>query len=220
MSIIEPKAVTLRDGEMLTLRTPQVDEAPVLLAYLDCVRRQTPCILFSPEDELPDLEQEKQFIKARRESKHGAFIGAWADDELVALCDWSIGRHYRVQHRGDVAISVVESYHNRGLGTLLMRELVNHALDDPQVEVLHLTVFADNSRAIAVYRKLGFEIDGCKRWNVKREDGFVDVYTMTSWVGKGEPPGTDARSPGCFNRMNTLETRMVVPTTQKDEPTP
>ena len=43
---------------------------------------------------------------------------------------------------------------------------------------LELTVFTDNARAIALYKRCGFEIEGTLRQYAFRDGAFVDAYGM------------------------------------------
>jgi putative acetyltransferase len=43
---------------------------------------------------------------------------------------------------------------------------------------IELTVYDDNARAIALYRKFGFEIEGRHRGYALRDGRYVDALTM------------------------------------------
>ena len=47
-----------------------------------------------------------------------------------------------------------------------------------RVERIELTVFADNARAIAVYQKHGFVIEGTGKRFALRNGEYVDAYYM------------------------------------------
>ncbi len=183
MSIFEAKTLTLRDGARVHLRSPTEDDAPRLLAYIDAVRHETTGILFAPEDELPSLKWERQWIRGNREK---AGIQIMAEDEagdMIALCSAGCDARHRIRHRADIGISVRAAWCDRGLGTLLMKELVAWGRAEPGVEVLSLGVYADNPRALRVYEKVGFTHDGERRWHVKRDGQFVNEVVMSCWVG-------------------------------------
>ena len=71
MSLFESKTVTLPDGAELLLRSPEVDEAPRLIEYLDAVRRESGFLMWGPEDDLPDEESERKWVQSRRDEEGG-----------------------------------------------------------------------------------------------------------------------------------------------------
>jgi RimJ/RimL family protein N-acetyltransferase len=190
MSQFEPKPFTLRDGTRVELGSPGVEDAERLLAYLDRVRRETTNLLWGPEDRLFTVEEEQAWVRGRLESPDAALIAAWHDGGIIGLGGVDAGgRFNRSQHRAGLGISLLAEWCNRGLGTLLMRELIEWARAHPQTLVLQLSVNADNARAIAVYEKTGFAVEGRRRWAFRLEDGtLVDELIMSQWVGPGEPP--------------------------------
>ena len=65
-----------------------------------------------------------------------------------------------------------------GLGTEAIRLVVNHAFNDLDLHRVGLTVLADNIRAIASYRKVGFEIEGRLRDTLRRDGKWYDDVVM------------------------------------------
>jgi putative acetyltransferase len=66
----------------------------------------------------------------------------------------------------------------RGVGSALMREMIDLCDNWLRVERIELTVFADNAPAIAVYKKYGFEIEGTGKRYALRNGEYVDAYYM------------------------------------------
>jgi ribosomal protein S18 acetylase RimI-like enzyme len=69
-------------------------------------------------------------------------------------------------HVGVLGMALLPEFRGQGLGERLMRE----ALDAARVFGLHrveLTVREDNKNAIALYRKIGFEVEGLMREAIK-----------------------------------------------------
>ncbi len=188
MSIIEPRDLTLADGETLRLRSPVEDDAPDLLAYLDAVRRESDGILFAPEDALPDEAWERKWIAGNREGEGVQVMAHTAEGDLVALCGIGRSDRVRIRHRGDIGISARAAWCNRGLGTALMEVLIAWARRQPGLDVLCLSVYAHNDRARRVYENVGFTVEGRRRWQVWRnaDEGYADDQLMSLWVG--EPP--------------------------------
>ena len=89
----------------------------------------------------------------------------------------------------DIGIGIGEkSLWGRGLGTDALRLLVRHLLDDRGVHRIRLHVAATNDRAIASYRKAGFEVEGIERDGIRASDGgWADAAVMGLVNGRSRP---------------------------------
>jgi L-phenylalanine/L-methionine N-acetyltransferase len=65
-----------------------------------------------------------------------------------------------------------------GIGTALLRELVDAGDNCYGIKPLELTVFADNFPAIHLYEKFGFEHEGVQRAFAFRSGAFADILNM------------------------------------------
>ena len=72
------------------------------------------------------------------------------------MCSVSTETRRRVRHRSRIGISVAGEYRGVGVGETLLRTVIDWAKQQPGLERLELSVFAHNTRAINLYRKLGF----------------------------------------------------------------
>ena len=86
--------------------------------------------------------------------------------------------HLRRRHVMGLGSGVSSAAQGRGIGSALMQALCDYADQWGQVLRLELTVFSDNARAIALYRRFGFRIEGTHRGFALREGAFADVYSM------------------------------------------
>ena len=84
----------------------------------------------------------------------------------------------RRRHAAGLGIAVAAPAQGRGVGGALMQALCDYADRWAQVLRIELTVFADNARAIALYRRFGFELEGTHRAYALRDGAFVDAQTM------------------------------------------
>ena len=73
---------------------------------------------------------------------------------------------------------VRDDWHGKGVGTAMMRAVIDLADKWLNLARIELTVFTDNESAIALYRKFGFEIEGTHRKYAFRDGEFVDAYAM------------------------------------------
>ena len=77
-----------------------------------------------------------------------------------------------------IGITVRSEFQGKGVGSALMESLVGLADNWLNVSRLELTVFTDNERAIALYRKHGFEVEGTHKAYALRAGKWADVYSM------------------------------------------
>ncbi len=84
----------------------------------------------------------------------------------------------RRRHAAGIGIGIADPWVGRGVGSALVRELVQMADNWLGLLRLELTVFVDNHAACALYRKFGFEIEGTHRAYAMRDGQWVDCYAM------------------------------------------
>jgi len=189
MSRIPAKSLGGANGVSVTLRTLETDHAVEALHYLDAVRKTTIGLNLSPEDPLPTVRSERDWIAAQLDTPGNLHLAAWAERRIVGMCGAHAPTGVRTRHAATVGISLLPDWRGRGLGERMMKTLIRWAKSQEQITVLRLEVFTDNPAALALYRKLKFETAGRKRWAVQREDGtYADAIEMHRWVGAGRPP--------------------------------
>lgn len=88
------------------------------------------------------------------------------------------GLALRRRHCAGLGICVASTAQGRGVGKALMQALCDYADDWGQILRIELTVFTDNARAIALYRRFGFEVEGTHRGYALRSGRYVDVHSM------------------------------------------
>jgi putative acetyltransferase len=91
---------------------------------------------------------------------------------------FSAGEHVRRRHASVLGISVAVEAQGRGIGSALMAALMDYADRWGQILRIELTVFADNTRAIALYERFGFVREGLLRKHALRDGRYVDSLLM------------------------------------------
>ncbi len=100
------------------------------------------------------------------------------DGEVVGVIGLHTSSRPRVNHKGEIGMMVRDDWQGKGVGTAMMRAVIDLADKWLNLARIELTVFKDNEPAIALYRKFGFEIEGTHRKYAFRDGGFMDAYTM------------------------------------------
>ncbi len=91
----------------------------------------------------------------------------------------------RRAHALAVGIAVPTPFQGQGVGKALLGTLVDFADRWLPVTRLELTVFTDNARAIALYRRFGFVDEGVHREYALRDGRLADVLAMARIRHKG-----------------------------------
>lgn len=94
----------------------------------------------------------------------------------------------RKRHVAGLGMSVDPAYHGQGIGTALMEACLETARRWWSPLRMELEVYPDNERAVALYRKFGFEVEGRKTGVAIRQGKCVDTLVMS----RIEPVGSGA----------------------------
>jgi len=73
---------------------------------------------------------------------------------------------------------VARPHWDRGYGTDATRTLCRFGFRHMNLQRIELNVFATNPRAVHVYEKVGFRLEGTRRRSQFRGGGYVDSYLM------------------------------------------
>ena len=90
----------------------------------------------------------------------------------------------RIAHNAELSLSVRKRYYNCGIGSLIMKELVAFAINDPIIKVVSLSVKDGNEHAIHLYEKYDFEVVGRHKNNVYVNNQYHDVLLMDLYLEK------------------------------------
>ncbi|MDP3869721.1 GNAT family N-acetyltransferase [Phenylobacterium sp.] len=114
-----------------------------------------------------------------------AASGAPGDLHLVAVIDGkaigsaSLNRfENRRAHAGSIGMAVHDAYAGRGAGSAMMASIVGQADNWLNLARLELNVWSDNTRAIALYERFGFEREGVFRNYAWRDGAYADSVAM------------------------------------------
>ena len=100
------------------------------------------------------------------------------EEIMIGYGSLTVESNPRRRHCGGIGMMVHRDYQGRGVGTKLMEALIGMADNWLMLVRLELDVFADNARAIALYKKFGFVEEGLKRAEAIRSGEYVDSLMM------------------------------------------
>jgi putative acetyltransferase len=101
--------------------------------------------------------------------------------KVVGSISLNVNRNPRVKHCASIGIMVHRDYQGMGIGKKLFEEVIDLADNWLMLVRLELTVFTDNERAIGLYKSMGFEIEGVKKYGGIRNGKYEDEYMMARY---------------------------------------
>ncbi len=168
----------LKNGKQLKIREAVPNDASELLKYLNTVGGETDYLTFGKDGMRLSLEQEMAFIDAKRKDESQLFIVGTVDEEIVATLGIVTGKRKRISHCGEFGMSVSKDYWNLGIGSLMMDYLQDWVERRGIIKKINLLVRTDNIRAINLYLKKGFLVEGRNRNGMQIDGEFFDFYYM------------------------------------------
>ena len=162
----EEREVICRDGRAALLRSAHPDDAAEMVRFLLDVCGETEFLLAYPEERqsLTD-EGERTFLTRLTADDNELMLTAWVDGQLAGVANINFSTRLKMRHRANVAISIRRAYWRLGLGTAMLTELVEF--------------IEGNSRAQALYEKVGFRVVGVHPDAFVRKDGAMkNAYLM------------------------------------------
>lgn len=137
---------------------------------------ETSFMLYEPGERKTTFEELAKTIEAIN-SSGGVIFGAEKDNRLVGFVLAQRGGVHRIKHRAYIVIGVLKSESGKGLGTKLLRRVDDWAIKQ-QILRLELTVMVSNDRAVNLYKRMGFEVEGVKRNSLVVDGTLCDEYYM------------------------------------------
>lgn len=139
--------------------------------------RQMPKVM---ENTLATKGEPKEFLKKRIENmgNNNYWIVAEVEDKVVGLISLMVHENPRKNHVGYIAIMVNSDFHGKGVGSALMDKIIDMADNELKLKRLELSVFKENERALNLYKKFGFQVEGTVRMSALRNGVYSDEYSM------------------------------------------
>lgn len=138
-------------------------------------------MLFDPGERQMSVEQCEKMIERYINEKKSALFVAAEDHTLLGYMIIRGEQPNRISHRGYIVIGVHSDSRGKGVGTALF-EYMHHWAKEAGIHRLELTVISHNETAIALYKKMGYEIEGIKKRSLFIDGNYVDEYYMAKWI--------------------------------------
>ena len=139
--IYKTRGIVLKDGRSAILRAPRESDAEEMLEYLRTASGETEFLASYPEELKFTAEGERAYLKNNLDSPNTMMLVCDVDGKIAGNSQIVFMSSLKTRHRAAVMIGLLREDWGLGIGGALLRP-----------------VLAGNDRALALYRRAGFEI--------------------------------------------------------------
>jgi RimJ/RimL family protein N-acetyltransferase len=161
----------------MTIRPTAPGDAAAFLGLKRALDEETSFMLLEPGERGETEADMERRLRAIESDENSILLVAWEGDEPVGYVEARGGEFRRNRHCVHVVIGVRQASSGHGIGTKLLAELDDWARHHG-IRRLELTVMAHNERALALYRRSGFELEGTRRRSLFVDGRWVDELAL------------------------------------------
>lgn len=173
----------LANGQHLRIRKATADDAAGLLDMFRQVVQETEFLMTTPSEAVNlTLGQEKDFIASYQQNDHQLLLLADVEGIVAGTLSLTQARTKKQAHVGEFGIVVLQKYWNMGIARRMMNAMGQWIEGQRLIRYVHLSVMANNEKAIRLYSQFGFQEEGRLSGAVRQNDhSFQDVILMGRW---------------------------------------
>lgn len=166
----------LKNNQKLIIRKACEDDTERFLKYFNSVGGETDFLGFGAEGPRVTLEEEREIFK--NSTSKNFFLIAELDKKIVGSCSVSTNeKRLRSFHFGELGIVVLKDYWNLGIGYNLISTAVMLS-KKAGLKKINLDTRIDNTKAVNLYKKLGFKEEGRITRGTFINNKFYDLLVM------------------------------------------
>lgn len=168
----------LKDGSRCIIRRALESDAAEIVSYSNIIGGESDFLSYGSNEFAHNIDGERQIIREYSEGRNRIFIVAEVGGCICGVLTFWGNNRKRLEHWGELGISVLKKYWGRGIGQALMEFLIEWAQNGGMVKKIDLMVREDNYNAISLYKKMGFEVEGMIRRAMRIGNTYYNFVYM------------------------------------------
>ena len=159
------------------IREANIEDAKNVIEYIKIVSDETDFLISDSSERKFTVKKEKEFLQNIQSSILEKIFLFEIENKIVGMCSIEGINKIRIKHRVDMAITVLKNYWGNKIG----EKLIDYAIDyckSNSIKKIELTVRIDNKRALKLYKKFGFEIEGEIKNFIYLNGNYYNCYYM------------------------------------------
>ncbi|WP_188431839.1 GNAT family N-acetyltransferase [Kroppenstedtia guangzhouensis] len=179
VTLFQEKRTYPVNGHMVVIRQARGEDAPELRKRLARVVREKVYLDEAP-DSLPDSREQEEEIEQIQDSG-GLYAVVKVDGIIAGTARLRRGSRGISDHTAAFRTWIIPGYRGMGLGKKLMEYTIDWAKVNG-IEKINLDVWSNNDRAIRLYQKYGFRLEGRRRRQAILNGEYVDEIFMSRFL--------------------------------------
>ncbi|WP_062238843.1 GNAT family N-acetyltransferase [Fictibacillus sp. FJAT-27399] len=173
------KNYVMKNGDKALIREAVPADAQTIIDFYNVVGGETDFLSFGGNEFTRNADEYETYIESMASEENSIMLLATLGDAIISIATINSSQKARSKHNGTLGIVISQNYTRMGLGEKMMVELIDWAKHNGTIKRISLVTREDNHRAIALYKKLGFEVEG-----LVRNDTYINgVYYSTVVMG-------------------------------------
>lgn len=174
----------LKDGRKLIIKKAVSEEADKIIEYMNFVGGESDYLTFGKNEIKITKEDEKKIIESANSTSNSIMAEALVDGEIAGFINLAASKKRRIRHVVEMGITVRKKYWGLGIGSFLMKFIIDWAQNTDIIRKINLRVRTDNERAIKLYKKFGFKEEGILTRDFYIDGKFYDSLCMGLSIDK------------------------------------
>lgn len=112
----------------------------------------------------------QKIIKADSEEVKNLFLVAEVHNQIVGFSRCEGSNLKRLSHKVEFGVCILREFWGYGIGKSLLQQSIQWA-DENEVKKISLQVLETNEKAIQLYKKFSFEVEGILKYDKRLSDG-------------------------------------------------
>jgi RimJ/RimL family protein N-acetyltransferase len=161
----------------IVIREAERKDAAAILSCLRQMAMESDFLTSEPDEMNLTVEQEERYIAEVAARSNALFLVAQAQEVIVGMLTFTGGSTRRTRHVGEAGAAVLQDYWGYGIGTNLIRVLLEWC---PQAGIRKINgrTRLDNVRGIRLCEKMGFQGEGVSKRELQIDGRFYDFVLL------------------------------------------
>lgn len=171
--------IILKDGQEVSIREAVKEDAKSIIDFYNFVGGETDFLSFGKNEFVKNISDYECFLDNTRNEQNSIILLAEVKNAIIGIASINSSPKARYKHVGEFGIVIEQRYWGLGLGRKIVENIINWAKSNGITRKINLVTNENNYKAIDLYKKMGFEVEGILKNNIN----INGVYGNTIMMG-------------------------------------